>query len=29
LCLYGSPEIRKGLSHLPLCNPKNQIKKQS
>lgn len=29
LCLYGSPEIRKGLSHLSLCNPKNQIKKES
>ena len=21
MCLYGSPEIRKALSHLPLCKP--------
>jgi hypothetical protein len=25
LCLYGSPEIRKALSHLPLCKPQTQI----
>jgi peptidyl-tRNA hydrolase len=25
LCLYGSPEVRKGLSRLPLCKPKNKI----
>ena len=29
LCLYGSPDIRKGLSRLPLCNPKNKIKTES